>query len=213
MKRPIIVALAFGTALSAVPAPSEAQGLFEALFGALGRAARAPAQVMPQQQPFIFGGERPDMRAPREVTAGGSGGAFCVRTCDGRYFPAPAAGGQSRADICNDFCPAGETKVFYGSNIDGARSADGRAYTALPNAFRFRNELVSNCTCNGKDAFGLARVDINRDPTLRRGDIVASGGGLVVATGRVDGRGGANFSEIPASVRASFAKMPVVAKE
>jgi Protein of unknown function (DUF2865) len=211
MKRPIVAVVAFSVALSAVPASSQAQGLFEALFGALGRAAREPARAVPQ--PFIFGDGRPEMRAPREMTAGGSGGAFCVRTCDGRYFPAPAAGGQSRADICNSFCPAGETKLFYGSNIDGARSADGRAYTALPNAFRFRNELVANCTCNGKDAFGLARIDINRDPTLRRGDIVASGDGLVVATGRVDRAGGANFSEISASVRASFAKMPVVAKE
>lgn len=212
MKRPIVVALAFGAALSTAPAPSEAQGLFEALFGALGRAARAPVQAVPQQ-PFIFGDERREMRAPREITAGGSGGAFCVRTCDGRYFPAPPAAGQSRAEICSDFCPAGETKVFYGSGIDSARSVDGRTYSALPNAFRFRNELVANCTCNGKDAFGLARVDINRDPTLRRGDIVASDEGLVVATGRVDPRGGANFSEIPASMRASFAKMPVVAKE
>ena len=211
MKRAMTAAVAFGLVQSAVPAPSQAQGLFEALFGAIGRAARAPAQAV--QQPFIFGDERPDMRAPREMTAGGSGGAFCVRTCDGRYFPAPSAGGESRAEICNSFCPAGDTKVFYGSNIDSARSADGRAYTALPNAFKFRSELVANCTCNGKDPFGLARVDINRDPTLRRGDIVASGDGLVVATGRVDRRGGANFSEISPSVRASFAKMPVVAKE
>lgn len=212
MKRPLIAAVAFGVALSAVPAPSEAQGLFEALFGAFGRAARAPAEAVPQQR-FIPRDERGEIRAPRGMTAGGSGGAFCVRTCDGRYFPAPPTAGQSRAEICNDFCPAGETKVFYGSSIDNARSTDGRAYSALPNAFRFRNELVANCTCNGKDAGGLVRIDINRDPTLRRGDIVASGEGLVVATGRVDRRGEPNFSEIPASLRASFAKMPVVAKE
>jgi hypothetical protein len=210
MKRAFALALVGGFALIAAPAPSHAQGFFDALFGALGRAARAPAR----EQPFIFGDQQPDSRPQQgEMSAGGNGGAYCVRSCDGRYFPAPAAGGQSRAEVCNSFCPAGETKVFYGRNIDGARSADGKAYAALPNAFRFRNELVANCTCNGKDSFGLARIDINRDPTLRRGDIVASGDGLVVATGPVSKRGGADFSEVPASVRASFAKMPVVAKD
>ncbi len=34
-------------------------------------------------------------------------------------------------------------------------------------------------TCNGRDQFGLARIDVNTDPTLRPGDIVATRSGLV----------------------------------
>lgn len=206
-------AIAASVMVLAVPCASQAQGLFEALFGAFGGAARAPARIIQQQQPLIFGDERPESRVSRrDITSGGSGGAFCVRSCDGRYFPVPAAGGQSRAEVCSNFCPAGDAKVYFGSSIDTARGPDGRAYSSLKNAFRFRNEIVPGCTCNGKDSFGLARIDINEDPTLRRGDIVASGDGLMVATGRVT-RDGVALSEMPASVRATFAKVPVVAKE
>ena len=34
---------------------------------------------------------------------------------------------------------------------------------------------MTNCTCNGKDAFGLAKIDVASDPTLKPGDIVATG--------------------------------------
>ena len=87
--------------------------------------------------------------------------------------PSPHQTMQSRAASCNSFCPASETKVFSGSSIDNATAEDGKAYSELPNAFRYRNELVSGCTCNGKDQIGLAPVKIENDPTLRKGDIVA----------------------------------------
>jgi hypothetical protein len=45
------------------------------------------------------------------------------------------------------------------------------------------NQLVAGSTCNGRDPFGLARVDVNSDPTLRPGDVVATKGGLVAFTG------------------------------
>ena len=56
-----------------------------------------------------------------------------------------------------------------------------KPYSELPNAFRYRNELVAGCTCNGKDQIGLAPVKIEDDPTLRKGDIVAGENGLLVA--------------------------------
>ena len=43
--------------------------------------------------------------------------------------------------------------------------------------------MVENCSCNGKTPFGLARVDVNADPTLRPGDVVATKTGLVAFTG------------------------------
>ena len=113
-----------------------------------------------------------------------------------------AGDGQSRAASCNSFCPASETKVVYGSSIDHAATENGKPYSELPNAFRYRNELVAGCTCNGKDQLGLAPVKIEDDPTLRKGDIVAGANGLVVAA-RASDRRGASLNFSPASASAS----------
>ena len=84
----------------------------------------------------------------------------------------------------------------------------------MPNAFRYRSELVAGCTCNGKDSFGLAQIKIEDDPTLRKGDIVAGANGLVVASRTAEKRGGSvNFSPVSASVRAKYQRVPVVAAE
>ena len=53
----------------------------------------------------------------------------------------------------------------------------------LRNLERFREELVESCTCNGKNPFGLAKIDIKKDPTLQAGDIVATADGLKVFNG------------------------------
>ena len=58
------------------------------------------------------------------------------------------------------------------------RSQNGTRYADLDTAFAYRNALVANCTCNGKDGLGLARIEATADPTLRAGDIVATNGGL-----------------------------------
>ena len=62
----------------------------------------------------------PVQRARDAAALCGGGQAYCVRTCDGRYFPVTASDNASRAASCNSFCPASETKVVYGSNIDNA---------------------------------------------------------------------------------------------
>jgi hypothetical protein len=136
-----------------------------------------------------------------------------VRTCDGRYFPISASDGESRAASCNSFCPASETKVVYGSHIENAATETGKPYSELPNAFRYRSELVAGCTCNGKDQIGLAPVKIENDPTLRKGDIVAGPNGLMVA-GRADRRGAAlNFSPVSSRISARYQRVPVVAAD
>jgi hypothetical protein len=192
---------------------AQAQDFFSQLFG-------GPAR--PRQQPYIsmpFSSEDGQVYAPRgegRVRYSGSGGgqAFCVRTCDGRYFPVTGSDNASRAASCNSFCPASETKVFSGSNIDNATADNGKSYSDLPNAFRFRNELVSGCTCNGKDQVGLAPVKIEKDPTLRKGDIVAGENGLLVAGRSADRRGAElNFSPASDKVRAKYDRVPVVARE
>src|SRR5437879_4567554 len=190
--------------LSAVPA--QAQDFFSALFGGIAR-GRGPDISLP------FVNEGPPVQEQRPRAASGGRQAFCVRTCDGRYFPITASDNQSRAASCNNFCPASETKVVYGSGIDNAATETGMPYSELPNAFRYRNELVAGCTCNGKDQVGRASGKIEDDPTLRKGDIVAGENGLQVV-GRSDKRGAAlNFSPASDKVRAKYRRVPVVAQE
>ncbi|HEY0331276.1 MAG TPA: DUF2865 domain-containing protein [Rhodopseudomonas sp.] len=191
---------------------AEAEDFFSALFGGLA----APQRAFREQPPLPFSAEGDYAPAPRSSAPArsfsGGGQAYCVRTCDGRYFPINAPDNQSRAEACNSFCPASDTKVFYGSSIDTA-SAGGKSYSELPNAFKYRNEIVAGCTCNGKDQFGLAKVDIKDDPTVRKGDIVAAADGLMVA-GRADRRRGElNFSPVSAQVRARYQQFPVVASD
>ena len=199
--------------LALTPA-ARAEDFLSALFGAfVGGRSHAPSIPLPfaNEGNFIA----PDNDAPRP-RAGYYGGAqaYCVRICDGRYFPISATDTQSRAASCNSFCPASETKVVYGSNIENAATENGKFYSELPNAFRYRNELVAGCTCNGKDQIGLAPVGIENDPTLRRGDIVAGADGLMVTGRGADKRGASlNFSPASEKLRSRYQRVPVVAAE
>ena len=203
-------AAALACACALAPA-AQAQDFFSQLFGGFGRQRHQPYIQMP------FGNDDGSIPAPRgEMRSRYSGGgqAYCVRTCDGRYFPATASDNASRAASCNSLCPASETKLFYGSSIDNATAENGKSYSELPNAFRYRNELVNGCTCNGKDQVGLAQVKVENDPTLRKGDIVAGENGLLVAGRSADRRGAElNFSPASEKVRAKYGRVPVVARE
>ncbi|WP_028138506.1 DUF2865 domain-containing protein [Bradyrhizobium japonicum] len=202
----ILVVVSTGLAM----APSaHAQDFFSNLFG--GFRMRPPPEI---RIPFPTD-DNPRYEAPRHRSSYGGGTAYCVRGCDGRYFPAQGSDGESKAQSCKSFCPASETSLVYGGSIDDATTANGKSYSELPNAFRYRNEIVAGCTCNGKDPVGLAQVKAEDDPTLRKGDIVAGANGLVVASRNANDRRGVamNFSPLPDSVRARFRQVPVVAKE
>jgi Protein of unknown function (DUF2865) len=210
------VALGLAAALCALAfAPSAlAEDFLSALFGAFGGGrSQAPSVPLPFASESNPLAPQNDALRPRIGYSGGSQ-AYCVRTCDGRYFPITGSDSQSRAASCSSFCPASETRVVYGSNIDNAATGSGKPYSELPNAFRYRNELVAGCTCNGRDQIGLAPVKIENDPTLRRGDIVADSGGLMVAGRGADRRGASlNFSPAPEQVRSRYRRVPVAAAE
>ncbi len=194
--------------LALAPA-AHAEDFFSALFGGF-RARLAPEIRIP-----FPNDDMPRYDAPRQRASYGGGMAYCVRGCDGRYFPAQGNDAESKAQSCRSFCPASETSLVYGSNIDDATTDSGKSYSDLPNAFRYRNEIVSGCTCNGKDPAGLASLKAEDDPTLRKGDIVAGADGLVVANHNANDRRGVamNFSPLPESIRAKFRQVPVAAKE
>jgi Protein of unknown function (DUF2865) len=81
-----------------------------------------------------------------------SGHAVCVRTCDGFYFPVQVRPGTAPEDgdqICQSLCPATEAKLYTmrSRDIEQARSAEGAAYSELPNAFVYRKRFDPACFC------------------------------------------------------------------
>jgi hypothetical protein len=180
-----------GCALLVMLAPERvsAQGLFDFLFG-----NSQPRDVAPPSPPTHPPppAERPGRIAPaaldqENVSEGGGstghGVAFCVRLCDGHHFPLEQMVKGTAAETCRASCPYSRTKVFFGSEIGNAVAPDGQHYANLDTAFLYRKQLVANCTCNGKDAFGLAPLDVRKDPTLHTGDLVSTKDGLAAYTG------------------------------
>jgi hypothetical protein len=135
---------------------------------------------------------------------------FCVRLCDGQHFPMEQMVNGTPVETCRAICPYSKTKVFFGSEIGGAVAQDGQHYAALETAFVYRKQLVANCTCNGKDAFGLTSFDVKKDPTLRPGDIVSTKDGLLAFTGRSGSTAAftpVNPVTLPADIRPGSAQL------
>jgi hypothetical protein len=181
-----IVAL---TAATLVTERAQAQNLLESLFNAIGGpSVSAPAPVSanrasPGAWDFL------DREGERSASTAGGASTYCVRLCDGRYFPLPRKTGSvtmSNAQICSAMCPAAKTAVFNGSAIERAVGANGKSYSSLQTAFLYRDKTVSDCSCKPGGQSGVASPDTKDDPTLRRGDIVVTRDGPMVFTG--DGR-------------------------
>src|SRR5215469_151886 len=137
-----------------------------------------------QHQTSFFGNlfnNNSQLPPPRPVVAS-SGPAFCVRSCDGKYFPL-MRGAASPAQMCQAFCPASPTKVFFGSSIDSSYAASGEHYTDSENAFAYRKALRADCTCDGHNPAGLAPVYLALDGSLRPGNVLATTDGLVAYSG------------------------------
>ena len=214
MRRPIharafIVA---ATLLGANIGPAAAQDSDEFYAIARGDYGRRPAASQ-QSRGFsfpgisLFGGNRrelpevtvrpngpPRSNESQGRTASGEnvGGprAFCVRTCDGFFFPAgPAMSGEGRAaqqTSCSSMCPGAEVALYTVArqgSIEDAVGPRGQTYSALRTAFRFRQTMDRACTCQSVATNGLARLPINRDFTLRAGDVVVTEQGVRVFRG------------------------------
>ena len=172
MLRRTVAVAAIVVPAALAPELSSAENLLDFLFG---------GGQKHQSQPPLFGNifnNNPQSEPSRPAVAS-SGPAFCVRSCDGKYFPL-MRGAASPTQMCQAFCPASPTKIFFGSNIDNAYAATGERYADSANAFAYRKALRADCTCNGRSPAGLAPVDLAIDDSLRSGDVVATGGGLVV---------------------------------
>ncbi len=146
-------------------------GFFDALFGG---GARTPRDEPLEGEPMA--------PAPEDMTPSGGALAVCVRTCDGGFFPVSYSANRSRyqelGELCQAMCPNVETQLFtmsMGREIEQSVGSDGRPYTNLPNAGKFRTKYDSACTCKKADqswveALGNAEKMLGRDS--RRDQIV-----------------------------------------
>ena len=171
-------ALAALTLVVAIPAPAAAQGFFEQFFGRPQRSyetqfSSAYADPYGNRDPY----GAPEQAQPSAPASTGRVVSYCVRTCDGRYFPMHRTSNANPVQLCSSFCPASKTQVYTGSDINYAAAANGARYADSENAFVYRKQIVPGCTCNGRDAFGLARIDLAADPTIKPGDIVVTAEG------------------------------------
>jgi Protein of unknown function (DUF2865) len=107
----------------------------------------------------------------------------CVRTCDGFYFPISYSTVPGRfptdAEACQRLCPGAQVSLYTyhnpGEEIDQAVSVDGAPYTALPNAFRYRKELLAGCFCRKPgETWAQALNSADDASTLESGDIVVT---------------------------------------
>ena len=197
----LIAALAGTVSLTATDA-AHAQGFFDFLFG--GSQQQQPPPPNPELPPPPgIGRVAPAPLGPEHVNEGvaftGHTVAFCVRLCDGQHFPLEQMAGVTPVETCRAICPSSQTKVFFGAEIGSATARDGSHYPDLNTAFLYRKQLVANCTCNGKDAFGLVPLDVKSDPTLRPGDVVSTKEGLETYNGK-NGRSGAFTPVTPSAL-------------
>jgi hypothetical protein len=184
-------------------------GIFDFLFGTQDQAAEQKAA-----QPTAAASQSETRSQPLPPIGYARSTGHCVRLCDGKHFPVHGRGEMSPTVMCQAFCPASVTKVFFGSQIDRAISMDGERYADLDRAFAYRKKLSSDCTCNGREPAGLAPIDISLDTTLRPGDVVATTNGFVAFSGTRSAEPGeftpvASYQGLTASTRAQLGNVKV----
>src|SRR6266436_3343078 len=135
----------------------------------------------------LFGGGNNNPIPPPTGDLAPPSGTFrtvCVRSCDGGYFPISFATVPTRFPdderSCKALCPATEANLFTyrnpGEDINQAVSVNGQPYTALPNAFRFRNEFNPSCACKAPGqtwSEALKSID-DKAEAQQQGDIIVT---------------------------------------
>ena len=114
-------------------------------------------------QPFFEEQRRPRDYDAQEIQPFATYRTMCVRKCDGYYFPVSFSTLPSHfnKDVqrCQEQCAAPAELFVYrnpGGEVEQMTSIDGRAYSSLPNAWRYRKEYVKGCSCK------VAEFDIDQ---------------------------------------------------
>jgi len=135
---------------------------------------RAPKAAIRRDKPTSVQAETDSM----------SGGGYCVRACDGYYFPLIKSSQISGQRSCELACPSARVQLYEGSSIEEARNAKGERYSALRAAFSFRDKFTAGCSCNDPAASHDYFLRLSRkDPTLRAGDVVVGQKGAFFYSG------------------------------
>lgn len=119
--------------------------------------------------------------SPAKPGSGGGSRTVCVRMCDGYFFPLSRSSNSSRFTTednqCKRLCPNADTQLFTmsGEDIRNASSVSGQSYMSIPNALRYRKELVSSCSCRAPgQSWAQALAGIEDETTLQKGDILVT---------------------------------------
>ncbi|WP_406856366.1 DUF2865 domain-containing protein [Alsobacter sp. KACC 23698] len=194
-------------AVAAAGSPAQAAGLFDLLFGDRSPPRPPTYDRVAPPPPILFSptprGSRPlggsgglsRVDAPtrhgaaRVVTIGTGGQAYCVRECDGYYFPLPAGGGRAaETELCSMACPGAQVEVFRsrGGGIDAAVSGSGQSYSETARAFAYRKASIPACGCRKPSSYAEWAARLLLDPTLRAGDLIVheTGASVVASTAR-----------------------------
>lgn len=215
----IVLAIAALAAVGSLFSPdAAAQGLLEELFGGGGapggygyqprsrnsyarqtrHSARSirPASIRRAEPPRARRAPPETVERPvaAEQAPGGSGlQSYCVRDCDGYFFPVGnytgTADTATHQRACGSLCPGARTTLYIlraGSDkIEDAVAARGRnAYSRLTASLRRRGDGAKeqSCSCHS-DIEESPTAALYRDPTLRRGDAVMTAHGVEVFRG------------------------------
>ncbi len=115
---------------------------------------------------------------PAEGFGRGGSQVICVRMCDGAYFPMPNLpdGREGANEMCQALCPGAEAAAYSMPPTDSglaqaAAIQTKRAYSALPNAFKFQKTFVPNCSCKGTQTWAQALVKAESMLVRHKGDI------------------------------------------
>lgn len=152
--------------------PQEKKGFFEMLFGG----GRSSEESSGQGETVI----EPEVVEPDGGARVSTFRTVCVRTCDGFFFPISYQTTRNafKRDeaICQATCPGTEAKLFAygnpGGRMENAADVEGKPYTELENAFRYRKEFVSGCSCKPEGQTWAQALSGVEDKTVKKGDIV-----------------------------------------
>lgn len=134
---------------------------------------------------FLFGSPEPGRYRRRgnedysysPAPRNGSGyRTLCVRMCDGYYWPLSFSTGREGlmrdAQRCETSCEA-PAKLFYhysAGNVESMVDMEGKPYSGLEHAFRYRKEYVSDCKCRPEPWSEAAKQEYER-----RAEVEATG--------------------------------------
>jgi len=121
---------------------NDRQGVFDRIFGTSSEADFSDGQFVGDEQYWGFQG----YQTVRTI---------CVRLSDGYFWPISYSTlpdmAINDANQCHQSCPDTPVDLYYydnpGQEAEQARNLYGEPYTALPNAFRYREQIDTTGTC------------------------------------------------------------------